>query len=764
MRTIITTLFLSHIYVSLAGAADPVPLGPEFGVSSGNTQFTQAYAWIDCDDDGNFAAGYSVNDIWVRLFDRDGNALTDDLSVNGFQAGDQNETFVARDPISGDFMVCYTERTGQDGSGQGCYGRFYEADGTPYGDARLLNVNTNESQFEPHATYDINGRVFVVWTDADPAVDGSAGCVGRIFDRFGNDLSGGEFLINTASTKTQIDPTVAASREGRFVVAFVDASGDTGAPREVLARIFDPSGNPLGGQFLVNSDSAGEQREPSVAVAADGDFVVAWHDESGADGDGLGVFARRFDKDGNPKGAQFVVSQTTSGNQEDPHVDMDYVGNFIVTWSSDHGGDFDVYMRRFDRAGDALGGEVRVHETTAGDQRFAKSIYAQSGGRIISTFIGADSLAYARVFDVPAIRATGDAELTGTVTLDLDFPGMGGESYYLLPSLGTSPSISINGGRTLDLEADAMMIDAAQAPDAPPFSGLFGILDANGHGQVTFTVPNESSFFGSSVYFAGLTTSSGSLNINDLQSSQQSGVEYLSDPFELVIGGPQRVYRGQKVAGEISSSSEDDRAAFEAVKGQTIKLKALPLDPATQVGDKVSKLRVEIVDEDGDVVDVWKTKIPKAGKKGDKYKLKLKQSGRYFLQISGNKGAVGHYRFKFSAKMPKSAKEKTKKLKVGDSGDVKLGFTAVAEATLSVEVKPLDGAAVPSTIEVLDPDGGVVNTPLDVVVQGTSLMITDLALPATGKYKARVPGPNKAKYKVTVSPVQPKDTSVITLE
>ena len=39
----------------------------------------------------------------------------------------------------------------------------------------------------------------------------------------------------------------------------------------------------------MNSASAGEQRDPIVAMDADGDFVVVWQDESGADGDGVKV-------------------------------------------------------------------------------------------------------------------------------------------------------------------------------------------------------------------------------------------------------------------------------------------------------------------------------------------------------------------------------------------------------------------------------------------------------------------------------------------
>ena len=53
------------------------------------------------------------------------------------------------------------------------------------------------------------------------------------------------------------------------------------------------AGGPIAGpQFQVNSETSSIQQLPSVAIAPDGDFVVAWH---GAGlGDSYGVYARVF--------------------------------------------------------------------------------------------------------------------------------------------------------------------------------------------------------------------------------------------------------------------------------------------------------------------------------------------------------------------------------------------------------------------------------------------------------------------------------------
>src|SRR5436305_1399023 len=64
-------------------------------------------------------------------------------------------------------------------------------------------------------------------------------------------------------------------------------------------RTSEPSGPPLGPPFLVDSDTASEQRSPSVGAAA-GAFVVAWNGQT--DKSGYGIFAKRYPGPGDING------------------------------------------------------------------------------------------------------------------------------------------------------------------------------------------------------------------------------------------------------------------------------------------------------------------------------------------------------------------------------------------------------------------------------------------------------------------------------
>ncbi len=49
-----------------------------------------------------------------------------------------------------------------------------------------------------------------------------------------------------------------------------------------------------GGEFQVNTHTPGNQVVPSVSTLSNGNFVIAWVDQSGEDGSGAGVFGQIF--------------------------------------------------------------------------------------------------------------------------------------------------------------------------------------------------------------------------------------------------------------------------------------------------------------------------------------------------------------------------------------------------------------------------------------------------------------------------------------
>ena len=120
--------------------------------------------------------------------------------------------------------------------------------------------------------------------------------------------------------------------------------------REVL------SASPVGSEFRVNTTTAGTQIDQSIAMDADGDFVVAWQ-SYGQDGSGSGIFAQRYDSAGAKEGVEFQVNSFTASHQQSPSVAMDADGDFVIAWRSnlqDGSGD-GIYAQRYNAAGVAQG-------------------------------------------------------------------------------------------------------------------------------------------------------------------------------------------------------------------------------------------------------------------------------------------------------------------------------------------------------------------------------------------------------------------------
>ena len=186
----------------------------------------------------------------------------------------------------------------------------------------------------------------------------------------------------------QAAPATAVAPSGASLVVWQGA-GSGGQETDVLARAFGSNGAPLGSEFIVNSHLAGCQQAPDVAAAPDGTFTVVWQSE-GQDGNGLGVFARRFAANGSPLGAEAQVNSTTAGDQRSPRVAHDATGSFVVVWESlgQDGDGWGVVARRFGASG-PLSSEVIVPTATSGPQRHPDLAF-QPTGQVIFAWEGPD--------------------------------------------------------------------------------------------------------------------------------------------------------------------------------------------------------------------------------------------------------------------------------------------------------------------------------------------------------------------------------------
>ena len=135
---------------------------------------------------------------------------------------------------------------------------------------------------------------------------------------------GTEFQINEIFENDQTDPAIAMDAAGNGVMVWA-SDEQVGDEDGIYARQFNADGS-LGPVFQVNATTNNGQSNPTVAMNADGTFVIAWQDEA-LDQDGSGIYAQRYNAVGSKLGTEFRVNTTITEDQSDPAIAIGNLGD-----------------------------------------------------------------------------------------------------------------------------------------------------------------------------------------------------------------------------------------------------------------------------------------------------------------------------------------------------------------------------------------------------------------------------------------------------
>jgi hypothetical protein len=375
-------IFVALVSVPRAAWAQGDPLGPEFRVNTYTTGY-QIFPSVAADSAGNFVVVWtSVQDgssygSFGQRYASSGAPLGPEFRVNTFTTGYQVGVSVAVDS-SGNFVVVW-ESFAQDGSGHGVFGQRYASSGAPLGPEFRVNTYTTANQLVSVVASDTSGNFVVAW--ASDGQDGSQyGIFGQRYASSGMPL-GAEFPVNTYTTGSQRNPSIAADASGNFVVAWHSDTQDSSV-LGVFGQRYASSGAPLGPEFRINTFTTNSQGYPSIASDSSGNFVVVWQ-SPGQDGSGSGVFGQRYASSGAPLGSEFRVNTYTTGFQGYPYVAADTSGNFVVVWMSlQDGSSYGAFGQRYATSGTPLGPEFRVNTYTPNVQ-FIPAVAADTAGNFV---------------------------------------------------------------------------------------------------------------------------------------------------------------------------------------------------------------------------------------------------------------------------------------------------------------------------------------------------------------------------------------------
>lgn len=225
---------------------------------------------------------------------------------------------------------------------------------------------------------------------------------------------GGEFLINTETAGGQSQPAITGLSNGGFVAAWIDYG--FGA---IKAQVFDAKGGKLGSEFLVSTGTDGSG--PTATALSNGSFVIAWADRSHTLGDDsrTGIAAQMFDASGAALGSKFLVNSEVNGPQGFQTITPLSNGGYAIAWR-DNGGfaSAPTKVQIFDATRGKIGGELFPVDANLAGSNDAPTITSLADGGFVVTWNytngstpGFGSVILAQKFDATGVPVGGNFEV-----------------------------------------------------------------------------------------------------------------------------------------------------------------------------------------------------------------------------------------------------------------------------------------------------------------------------------------------------------------
>jgi hypothetical protein len=284
--------------------------------------------WYDYRLDGG---SWNICDIFGRLYDKDGNALTPDflISDTAYNSSDR----YAYDPkaaclADGSYMVAwYDYRNDND---YDIIGQRLNASGSPVGGNYLISTNNQGSEDYNSAIAANDSGYGVFWYGYKYSY---SDIFGRLYRTNGDSIGSTMVLTDTINYHYAYYPCVAVNDSGLEVVweDYLDAY----SYYYICGQQVKWDGILAGGNTIIGDTVDADQYEPSIAGRNSG-FLATWYDyRNGNDA----IFGQYLDAVGQKVDTNFLISTDAANYQYDPSVAVSPDGNrYAVFWYSESSG------------------------------------------------------------------------------------------------------------------------------------------------------------------------------------------------------------------------------------------------------------------------------------------------------------------------------------------------------------------------------------------------------------------------------------------
>jgi TusA-related sulfurtransferase len=298
-----------------------------------------------------------------QRYDSAGSKVGGEVNISEFYLGDQNAPAITVLP-NGNIAVAFMDffPGGSLLSDTDIYVRVYDSAFNPDPiRTDVIDISSTVQTFVPSLTAFADGSYLVSYTagvgDAPPLIS-DTDIVGRIVSPTG--VVGNQFDIDNQEDNRD-SSKVATLSNGNFVVVYEDEFGGDSADTDIRYGIFNANGTPVADQLVVpGALGPGLETDPDVAALRDGGFVVVWTDPDSSVTDiRASIKSNNFES----VATNLLVNTSTAGAQKEASVVALADGGFLVSWN-DHSAHL-VQAQRFDAVGNKIGAEFTVQDGVA---------------------------------------------------------------------------------------------------------------------------------------------------------------------------------------------------------------------------------------------------------------------------------------------------------------------------------------------------------------------------------------------------------------
>ena len=308
--------------------------GNDFNVAIGSNH--QLHPTVAISPSGSFVISWQEHtgtwDIFFSRFDTNGNSVGGPVNMTPWGL-DQTVPSVGMDS-SGNFTIAFQHASG--GTNDNILYVKYRHDGVNLG-TNSVATGANDERL-PNITMNQSGDFAVSWQEA---VGTNWDVLARKYYSGGGSTAAIPVRVNG---NQQGESAVAIDDLGRFVVCWQEYLGSN---HDIYAQRYASSGSLQGSKIAV-ANYSNDQKYPAVAMNVSGSFVVCWQEYTWAGN--WDVLSQRYNSSGTSVEWTVTANTVTGNNQLLPAVAVDNNGGSVIAWEADGNQDGNgkgIFRRRY---------------------------------------------------------------------------------------------------------------------------------------------------------------------------------------------------------------------------------------------------------------------------------------------------------------------------------------------------------------------------------------------------------------------------------